>query len=151
MVVLLNLRNAWQKVAIRSINGLWDKDKFHCILIEELWFRVCHNPSFRFATKTRLYKSANQIVSPRVTFHAPKSVRKWENEPPHSQMNSHFGSWRPNGLSNLERAIIGVKIHWTKELLISLKSSWNVNVSNGLAWPIWVPKTQVMAKSKAES
>jgi hypothetical protein len=22
----------------------------------------------------------------------------WRNEPPHSQVNSHFGSWSPNGL-----------------------------------------------------
>jgi hypothetical protein len=27
--------------------------------------------------------------------------RVWRNEPSHSQMNSHVGSWSPNGLPNL--------------------------------------------------
>ncbi len=40
VVVLLNLKNACQKVAIGSINDLWGRDKFHCMSIEELWFRI---------------------------------------------------------------------------------------------------------------
>ncbi len=47
----------------------------------------------------------------------------WENEPPHSQVNSHFGNWSPNGLSNLQRVISGVKTHWIEYLFIWLKSS----------------------------
>jgi hypothetical protein len=31
------------------------------------------------------------------------------NEPPHSQVNSHFGSWSPNGLLNFQREIARVK------------------------------------------
>jgi hypothetical protein len=77
--------------------------------------------------------------------------RVWGNESSHSQMNSHFGNWSPNGLPNLQTEILGVKTHYIKEFLISLKSSWNLNVWNGLAWPIWTPKTQVMAKRKAGS
>jgi hypothetical protein len=30
-----------------------------------------------------------------------KYGRVWENEPPHSQMDSHFGGWNLNGLPNL--------------------------------------------------
>jgi len=44
------------------------------------------------------------------------------NEPPHSQMSSHFENWNPNGLPNFQRAIEGVKF-------IELKSSlyhWKV-------------------------
>jgi hypothetical protein len=67
-----------------------------------------------------------------VTFHVPKSVEEcrkvWENEPSHSQVNSHFGSWSPNGLLNFKRAIAGVKTHWIEMFLISLESSLNVNV-----------------------
>ncbi len=37
--------------------------------------------------------------------------RARENEPPHSQMSSHFGSWNPNGLPNLQRVIAKVKTH----------------------------------------
>jgi hypothetical protein len=53
----------------------------------------------------------------------------WEygNEPPHSQMDSHFGSWSPNGVPNFQRAFAGVKTHWIEALLISLESSWNLD------------------------
>jgi len=40
----------------------------------------------------------------------------WGNEPSHSQMSSHFGSWNLNGLFNFQKAILGVKF-------IGLKSS----------------------------
>jgi hypothetical protein len=32
-----------------------------------------------------------------------------------------------------------------------LKRSWNVNVKNEVAWPIWVIKIQVMAKRTARN
>jgi hypothetical protein len=50
------------------------------------------------------------------------------NEPSHSLMNSHFGSWSPNGFSNVQRAIAGVKTHWIEKFIISLESSWNLYV-----------------------
>jgi len=77
--------------------------------------------------------------------------RMWRNEPSHSQVNSHFGSWSLNELPNFQRAISGVKTHWIETFLISLKSSWNVDVSNELAWPIWTPETQVMAKRRVSN
>jgi len=39
------------------------------------------------------------------------------NEPPHSQMSSHFGNWSPNGLLNFQEAIVGVKTHWIEIFL----------------------------------
>ena len=33
-----------------------------------------------------------------------------------------------NNMKNLQRAIIGVKSHWIKDLFISLKIFWNLNV-----------------------
>ncbi len=68
--------------------------------------------------------------SPGVTSHTPGSVRKCEgvNEPSHSQGNSHFGRWNPNGLLKLQRAISGVNTQWLVALFISLESSWNVDV-----------------------
>jgi hypothetical protein len=74
--------------------------------------------------------------------------RMWENEPSHSQMNSHFESWSPNGFLNFQRAISGDKTHWIEDFFISLERYWNVNVWNGLAWLIWTLKTQVMAKKR---
>jgi hypothetical protein len=59
----------------------------------------------------------------------------WRNEPLHSQVNSYFGSWTPDGPPKLQRTIIRVKIHWIDEFLISLESSWNLDVWNGLSWP----------------
>jgi hypothetical protein len=48
-------------------------------------------------------------------------------------VSSHFGSWSPDGLLNLQRAIAGVTTHSIEKFFISLKNSWNVDVSNGLA------------------
>jgi hypothetical protein len=44
------------------------------------------------------------------------------------QVNSHFGSWSLDGHLNLQMEIEGVKNHWIEEFLISLESSWNLNV-----------------------
>jgi len=52
----------------------------------------------------------------------------WGNEPLHSQVSSQFGNWSPDGLSNLQREIAGAKIHWIEEFLISMESSWNIDV-----------------------
>jgi hypothetical protein len=60
----------------------------------------------------------------------------WENgriEPQHSQVNSHFGNWSPNGLPNFQSAIEGVKTYWIEKFLVSMESSWNIDVQNGLA------------------
>ncbi len=75
----------------------------------------------------------------------------WGNEPPHSQVSSHFGSLTLDGLLNLQRAIAGVKTHWIEELFVSLENSWNSYVLNRLAWPIWTLQTQVMAKRRVMS
>jgi hypothetical protein len=47
-------------------------------------------------------------------------------------VSSHFGSWSFNGLSNFQRTNAGVKTHWIEASLISLESSWNLDVQNGL-------------------
>jgi hypothetical protein len=44
-----------------------------------------------------------------------------ENEHSHSQVNSHFASWSPDGLPNFQRAIAKVKTHCIEEFFISLK------------------------------
>jgi len=44
------------------------------------------------------------------------------NEPSHSQMSSHFGSWSLDGLPNLQKAIARVKTHLIREFLIPLES-----------------------------
>jgi hypothetical protein len=43
------------------------------------------------------------------------------------------GSWSLGGLLNLQREIEGVKTHWIEVFFISLESSWNANILNGLA------------------
>jgi hypothetical protein len=69
----------------------------------------------------------------------------------HTPREFHFGSWSPNGLPNLQRAIAGVKTQWLEEFFISMESSWNLNILNGLASPIWTSETQVMAKRRARN
>jgi len=49
--------------------------------------------------------------------------RVWGNEPTHSQVDSHFGTWSPNRLLNLQRMIVGIKTHWSEKFLIPLESS----------------------------
>jgi hypothetical protein len=61
-------------------------------------YTCCRNPSFGLVTKARACNGVGQEWSLWVTFHAPMRLRVWESlriEPPHSQMNSHFGSWTP--------------------------------------------------------
>jgi hypothetical protein len=94
-----------------------------------------------FVTKARACKGAGQKWSPGITFHVHGSVRTWENELTHSQMGFHFESWSCDGLPIFQRTILGVKIHWIENSIIPLESSWNLNVWNGLSWPIWVLKT----------
>jgi hypothetical protein len=95
-------------------------------------------------TKARACKGTGQERGPgvwesvRMNIHTPK----W---------TSIIGSWSPGGLSKLQRVITRVKTHLLVELFISLESYWNLDVQNGLAWPIWTSTTQVMAKRKAGS
>jgi hypothetical protein len=64
-----------------------------------------------------------------VTFHAPGSAKECEGMNPHTPKQTPiFGVGIPNGLSNFQRAIAGVKIHWIEAFFISLKISWNVDV-----------------------
>ncbi len=49
--------------------------------------------------------------------------RVWGNEPTHSQVDSHFGSWSLDGFPNLQRTIGRVKSHWIENFFISLESS----------------------------
>jgi hypothetical protein len=60
-------------------------------------------------------------------------MRECENEPSHSQMNSHFGSWSLGGLPKLQRAIAKGKTPIFEEFFISLENYWSVNAQNGLA------------------
>jgi hypothetical protein len=50
-----------------------------------------------------------------------ENVRECEDEDSHSQMNSHWGSWSPSGLSNLQRMIIDIKTPCIEEFFISLE------------------------------
>jgi hypothetical protein len=43
-------------------------------------------------------------------------------------MSFHFGSWSPDGLLNFQRTIVGVKTHWIQKFVITLESSWNIDV-----------------------
>jgi hypothetical protein len=51
-----------------------------------------------------------------------------EKEDSHSQVNSFFGSWSPDGLPNLQREIAKVKTPYIEEFFISLEIYWSVDV-----------------------
>ncbi len=73
-----------------------------------------------------------------VTFHVLGSVRECELE---SWWTSEFSKRDCKGQNPLDH-----KIPFIVE-----KRSWNIDVQNGITWPIWVIKTQVMAKKKVEN
>jgi hypothetical protein len=79
------------------------------------------NPSFGFTTKAKACKGVGQEWSQESHFMLRECKKMWGNEPPPSLVNSHFGSWNPNGLLNLQRAIAKVKTHWIEKFLISLE------------------------------
>ncbi len=93
------------------------------------WSFDCRNPSLGLTTKARVRKVAGEEGSPRVMPHALGNVGKCEGMNPHISKGSfHFGSWSFGGLLNLQRTITGVKIQWIEKFLISLESSWNLDV-----------------------
>jgi hypothetical protein len=78
-------------------------------------------------------KCVSQKCNPRVTLALLGERRSvwrnvWRNEPTHSQVDFHFGSWSPYGVLNFWRASLGFKTHWIKNFFIKLKCSWNVNI-----------------------
>jgi hypothetical protein len=85
----------------------------------------CHDPNLGFMTKAKAWKGANHECNLGVTFALP---RVWRNEPTHSQVDFHFGNWKPYGVLNFQRGILGVKTHLIKEFFMPLESSWNVDV-----------------------
>jgi hypothetical protein len=72
-----------------------------------------------------------------------ESVKEWSFT---LQMRSHFGNWSPDGFPNLQKVITSIKTHWIEKFLISLENSWNLNVQNGLTWPIWGIKYKLWPK-----
>jgi hypothetical protein len=85
----------------------------------------CRNPSLGLMTKARACKGVGQKGSSKVTYHALGSVGECEGMNPHTPK---LGIKSPNGLLNLQRTIAKVKTHWIETLLISLESSWKLNV-----------------------
>ncbi len=75
-----------------------------------------------FATKARACKGASQEGSPGVTSHAHGSAKECEGVNPHTLKSTPIvGVGVPNGFSNFQREILGVKSHWFEEFFISLK------------------------------
>jgi len=144
-MVVIKGQKALNQVIIQSMSII---DKRQLLLkTEREWLHIeMHeqdNIRSNFGQKTKekitpewmedlLIKGLRRCI-PRVKFESHISCfrecrRVWENKPSHSQVNFHFGSWSPDGLLNLQRAIVGVKIHWIESFLIPLKNSWNVKV-----------------------
>jgi len=61
---------------------------------------LCPNPKLKFIIKARACKGAGQEWAQESHFMLQECRKVWWNEPSHSQMNSHFGNWSPNGFSN---------------------------------------------------
>jgi len=62
-----------------------------------------------------------------------------------------LGIWSPPGLSNVQSSTVGPKTPRIGVFLVSLESSWNVDIENALAFSIWTSVAQVMGKRRAGS
>ncbi len=113
---------------------------------------ICRNPNFGLATKAKGLTTVRAKTRPRSHITYSWECKKvWGSEPSHSQGNSHFGRWSPGGLPTFQRVISGVKTQWLMTFFISLESSWNLDVLNGLSLLIWTSETQFMAKRRPGS
>jgi hypothetical protein len=63
-------------------------------------------------------------------------------------VSSHLGSWSLDGLSNLQRAIARVKIHWIEEFFISLEIFWNLMSKMSLHDPFEYLKHKLWPKER---
>jgi len=95
-----------------------DIDYYH------IWSQIFHNFRLGLTTKANAWKGVGRECNLVVTFTLPKCKRVWGNEPTHSQVDSHFGSWSPCGLPNFQ----GSKFIELKFFLILLEISWDVDV-----------------------
>jgi hypothetical protein len=88
------------------------------------WRVMCRNPSFGLGTKAKGLQECRpkKKVGSHITY-SRECKKMWGNEPSHSQGNSHFGRWTPDGLPKLQRVIWRVKTQWFMALFISLESS----------------------------
>jgi hypothetical protein len=85
----------------------------------------------------------------RESHHMLRVQKMWRNEPSHSQVNSHYGSWSSKWTFESSNRNSRGQTHQLEKFFITLKSYWNINVKNGLASFIWTSETQVMVKRKA--
>jgi len=104
----------------------------NCLLHNNLWIISVATLAFGLRLRQGGWEVAGLEVDPRVTSHAPgsaKSVREWTLTLP-----SELPCWElvrvgvPKGLPKLQRAFWGVKTPWIVALLISMESSWSVDV-----------------------
>jgi hypothetical protein len=120
-MITLSHKSKWANKSINckacSFKCFMNLKKTYC----DIW---CRNPSLGLVTKARACKGAGQEWSLRITFHAlgvKECERVWGNEPPHSQMSSHFGSWSPYGLLNFKEWLQRSKPIWLKNFLYHWK------------------------------
>jgi hypothetical protein len=62
-----------------------------------------------------------------------------------------LGIWGPPGLPNVQSSTAGPKTPRMGVFLVSLESSWSVDIENALALGIWTSVAQVMGKRRAGS
>jgi hypothetical protein len=120
------------------------------ILSRTIVISLCCNPNLGLVTKDRAYEGAGQVWSPGVSFHAHGSARKCEGMNPTLPSELPLWELKSRWIFEFQKVIQRVKTHLIKEFFISLESSWDVDVLNGFAWPIWILKTQVMAPKKGQ-
>jgi hypothetical protein len=67
-------------------------------------------------------KGVAESVTQKSHSHSRECERVWGNELTHSQVDSHFGSWSPYEVPNIQRMIWKVKNHWIEDFFIPLET-----------------------------
>jgi hypothetical protein len=123
--------------------------------LREFLCTMCRNPSIWLATKARGLRGCGLKSRPESHITCSRECKECEGVNPHTpKWTPTLGvgeSWSPKGTPELQREIWGVKSQWLVALFISMKSSWSVDVQNGLALLIWTSETQVVAKRRPGS
>ncbi len=88
-----------------------------------------------------MHKEMEKLITHLLQLYFEKSVRMRFTLP-------KWGLGSLGGFPKVQSSIARVKTPCIGAFFISLEIYWNVDVQNGLAWPIWTSATQVMAKRK---
>ncbi len=81
------------------------------VIVDNVLQYECHDFNFGFVTKSKTWKGAAESATQESHSHSWECERVEGNEPTHSQVDSHFGSFSFYKVFNFKKVISGGQIH----------------------------------------